>query len=142
MIASRMPSPGSRSQGTFRRTLRARLLRDACVPKECSVQKKGDRYLEVDPWRIVEKGFHADQGRVSESLFSLSNENIGFRGSFEETYSGDTLQGAYFNGLYEEHVQEKHGYRGISNRLCFMVNCPHALQLRVSVGNEELDLAK
>jgi maltose phosphorylase len=106
------------------------------------VQKKGDRYLEVDPWRIVEKGFHKEQGRVSESLFCLSNENIGFRGSFEETYSGDTLQGAYFNGLYEEHLQEKHGYRGISNRLCFMVTCPHALQLRVTIGGEELDLAK
>lgn len=106
------------------------------------MQKKGDRYLEVDPWRIVEKGFHQEQGRVSESLFCLSNENIGFRGSFEETYSGDTLQGAYFNGLYEEHLQEKHGYRGISNRLCFMVTCPHALKLRVTIGDEELDLAK
>ena len=106
------------------------------------MQKKGDRYLEVDPWRIVEKGFHADQGRVSESLFCLSNENIGFRGSFEETYSGDTLQGAYFNGLYEESVQDMSGYRGISNRLCFMVNCPHALKLRVAIGDQELDLAK
>lgn len=106
------------------------------------MQKKGDRYLEVDPWRIVEKGFHQEQGRVSESLFCLSNENIGFRGSFEETYSGDTLQGAYLNGLYEEHVQDMSGYRGISNRLCFMVNCPHALKLRIRVGEEELDLAK
>ncbi|HVY26669.1 MAG TPA: glycosyl hydrolase family 65 protein [Polyangiaceae bacterium] len=106
------------------------------------MQKKGDRYLEVDPWRIVEKGFHAEQGKVSESLFCLSNENIGFRGTFEETYSGDTLQGAYFNGLYEEHLQEKHGYRGISNRLCFMVTCPHALKLRIAIGDEELDLAK
>jgi len=106
------------------------------------VQKKGDRYLEIDPWRIVEKDFHQDQGRVSESLFCLSNENIGFRGSFEETYSGDTLQGAYFNGLYEERVQDVAGYRGISNRLCFMVNCPHALKLRVIIGDEELDLAK
>lgn len=105
------------------------------------MQKKGDRYLEVDPWRIVEKGFHKDQGRVSESLFCLSNENIGFRGSFEETYSGDTLQGAYFNGLYEESVADVSGYRGISNRLCFMVNCPHALKLRVSIGDQELDLA-
>jgi maltose phosphorylase len=105
------------------------------------VQKKGDRYLEVDPWRIVEKGFHKEQGRVSESLFCLSNENIGFRGSFEETYSGDTLQGAYFNSLYEESVQDMSGYRGISNRLCFMVNCPHALKLRISVGDQELDLA-
>jgi maltose phosphorylase len=105
------------------------------------VQKKGDRYLEVDPWRIVEKGFHKEQSRVSESLFCLSNENIGFRGSFEETYSGDTLQGAYFNGLYEEHVQDMSGYRGISNRLCFMVNCPHALKLEISIGDQELDLA-
>jgi maltose phosphorylase len=111
------------------------------APKECYVQKKGDRYLEVDPWRIVEKGFHKEQGKVSESLFCLSNENIGFRGSFEETYSGDTLQGAYFNGLYEEHVQDMSGYRGISNRLCFMVNCPHALKLEISVGAQELDLA-
>ena len=106
------------------------------------MQKKGDRYLEVDPWRIVEKGFHQEQGRVSESLFCLSNENIGFRGSFEETYSGDTLQGAYLNGLYEEHVQDMSGYRGISNRLCFMVNCPHALKLRIRIGAEELDLAR
>jgi maltose phosphorylase len=105
------------------------------------VQKKGERYLEVDPWRLVEVGFHKAQGRVSESLFSLSNENLGVRGAFEETYSGDTLPGAYFNGLYEEHLNEKSGYRGISNRLCFMVNCPHALALRIRVGSHELDLA-
>jgi maltose phosphorylase len=106
------------------------------------VQKKGDRYLEVDPWRIVERGFHKEQGKVSESLFCLSNENIGFRGSFEETYSGESLQGAYFNGLYEEKVQDVSGYRGISNRLCFMVNCPHALKMRVRIDGQELDLAK
>jgi maltose phosphorylase len=105
-------------------------------------QKKGDRYLEIDPWRIVEIGFHREHGRVSESLFSLSNENLGVRGAFEETYSGDSLPGAYFNGLYEEHVGEKSGYRGISNRLCFMVNSPHALSLRIRVGDEELDLAR
>jgi len=106
------------------------------------VQKKGDRYLEVDPWRIVEKGFHKEQSKVSESLFCLSNENIGFRGSFEETYSGESLQGAYFNSLYEEKVEDRSGYRGISNRLCFMVNCPHALKLRLSIDGQELDLAK
>ncbi len=50
------------------------------------MQKKGERYLEVDPWRIVEVGFHEAQSRVSESLFSLSNENLGVRGAFEETY--------------------------------------------------------
>ena len=111
------------------------------MPKERGVQKKGERYLDVDPWRIVENGFHKEHGRVSESLFSLSNENLGVRGAFEETYSGESLQGAYFNGLYEEYLTETSSYRGISNRLCFMVNCPHALRLTIRVDNHELDLA-
>jgi maltose phosphorylase len=123
-------------------TARALALHRAARIKECHVQKKGDRYLEVDPWRIVEQGFHAEQSKVSESLFCLSNENVGFRGSFEETYSGESLQGAYFNGLYEEKIEDRSGYRGISNRLCFMVNCPHALKLRMSIDGQELDLAK
>ena len=108
--------------------------------KERDVQKKGERYLEVDPWRIVEKGFHKEQAIVSESLFSLSNENIGIRGVFEETYTGASLQGAYLNGLYEEYFTDVSGYRGVSNRLCFMVNCPHALRLRILIDGEELDL--
>ena len=90
----------------------------------------------------MEKGFHKEQGRVSESLFSLSNEKISaFAVASKKTYSGDSLQGAYFNSLYEESVQDMSGYRGISNRLCFMVNCPHALKLRILVGDQELDLA-
>jgi maltose phosphorylase len=106
------------------------------------VQKKADRYLEIDPWRIVEKGFSVEHSRVSESLFSLSNENLGVRGMFDETYGGDSLPGAYLNGLHEEYFTEASSYRGISNRLCFMVNCPHALALTVSIGGRELDLAR
>ena len=32
--------------------------------------KVADRYLVVDPWAIIEKGFHADRSLVSESTFS------------------------------------------------------------------------
>ena len=28
-------------------------------------------YLEIDPFKIVEKGFHKDRSQVSESIFSL-----------------------------------------------------------------------
>ena len=105
------------------------------------MQKKGERWLEVDPWGIVELGLHKAQGRVCESLFSLSNENLGVRGAFEETYSGDTLRGVYFNGLYEEYLTETTSYRGISTRLCFMVSSPHALALRIRVDDQELDLS-
>ena len=47
------------------------------------MSKVASRYLEVDPWLVVEKGFHAPQGEVSESLFSLGNEFMGVRGYFE-----------------------------------------------------------
>lgn len=46
--------------------------------------KKSYTYLEVDPYKIIEKGFHRDRDQVSESLFSLGNEYSGIRGFFEE----------------------------------------------------------
>ena len=53
--------------------------------------KKSYTYLEVDPYKIIEKGFHRDRDQVSESLFSLGNEYSGIRGFFEEGYSGKKL---------------------------------------------------
>ncbi|WMT41617.1 hypothetical protein RE628_03610 [Paenibacillus sp. D2_2] len=64
--------------------------------------KIADKYLVVDPWKIVEEGFDPQRSRVSESIFSLGNEYMGVRGYAEEGYSGDTLIGSYFNGLFEE----------------------------------------
>jgi maltose phosphorylase len=103
--------------------------------------KVQDRYLVVDPWRIVEDGFHPERSRVSESLFSLSNEHMGARGHFEEEYSGDTLIGCYLNGIYEEHyLKEPTTYKGISNRIAFMVNTVNWLYAHIELGGEALDL--
>ncbi|MBD3319484.1 MAG: hypothetical protein GF350_00135, partial [Chitinivibrionales bacterium] len=49
--------------------------------------KVADRYLAGDAWNVTEKGFHPEKQRVSESIFSLSNEFMGLRGYFEEGYS-------------------------------------------------------
>ena len=62
------------------------------------MSKHATRYLEVNPWLIIEKGFHPNRGRVSESIFSLANEYMGVRGYFEEGYTGDSLRGIFFNG--------------------------------------------
>jgi maltose phosphorylase len=103
--------------------------------------KVQDRYLVVDPWKIVEDGFHPERSRVSESLFSLSNEHMGVRGYFDEGYSGDTLIGCYLNGIYEEHyLKEPTTYKGISNRIAFMVNTVNWLYTRIELGSEVLDL--
>jgi maltose phosphorylase len=105
--------------------------------------KVADKYLVVDPWKIMEEGFHPDRSRVSESLFSLGNEHQGVRGFFDEGFSGESLTGVYLNGIYEERfAPEPVSYKGISNRLCFMVNTVNWLHTRVEIDGEVLDLAK
>jgi maltose phosphorylase len=104
--------------------------------------KIADQYLVVDPWKIIEDGFHPDRSEVSESLFSLANEHQGVRGFFDEGYSGKSLIGAYLNGIYEERFTEGMAYKGISNRLTFMVNTVNWLYTRLEVDGETLDLAK
>ena len=104
--------------------------------------KVADKYLVVDPWKLIEEGFHSDRSEVSESLFSLANEHQGVRGFFEEGYSGKSLIGAYLNGIYEERFTEGMAYKGISNRLAFMVNTVNWLYTRIEVDGEPLDLAK
>lgn len=104
--------------------------------------KVADRYLVVEPWRLVEEGFHPDRGRASESLFSLANEHLGIRGYFDEGYSGDRLVGSYLSGVHEEHVlAEPLAYRGISDRICFVANTVDWLYTRIELGGETLDLA-
>jgi maltose phosphorylase len=103
--------------------------------------KIADQYLTIAPWKLIEEGFHPDRSRVSESLFSLSNEHMGVRGFFEEDYSGERLIGSYLNGIYEEHyLAEPMSYKGISNRICFMVNTVNWLACRLSLEDEVLDL--
>ncbi|GGF99698.1 maltose phosphorylase [Paenibacillus albidus] len=103
--------------------------------------KVADKYLQVDPWAVVEEKFDAARNRVSESIFSLGNEYMGVRGYPEEGYSGDSLLGSYFNGLYEEMKVNAH-YKGTISKLRFMVNAVDWLYTRISADGEMLDLAQ
>jgi maltose phosphorylase len=104
--------------------------------------KAADRYLEVDPWILLERGFHPEHGMVSESLFALGNEYMGVRAYFEEGYSGERLVGSYFNGVYEA-VPNCHPayFKSLSTRMCFMVNAVDWLYTRLRLDGEALDLA-
>ncbi|MFD3261209.1 glycoside hydrolase family 65 protein [Paenibacillus lentus] len=102
--------------------------------------KIADKYLAVDPWKVMEEGFDPVRNRVSESIFSLGNEYMGVRGYPEEGYGGDTLLGSYFNGLFEESKVDAH-YKGIIKSLRFMVNAVDWLYTRIAVDGEILDMA-
>lgn len=102
--------------------------------------KVADKYLKVDPWAIIEEGFDPERNRTSESIFSLGNEYMGVRGYAEEGYSGDSLPGSYFNGLNEQMEVGNH-YKGIIRSLRYMVNAVDWLYTRISVDEEQLELA-
>ena len=104
--------------------------------------KCADQYFDTNDWSIQEYGFDPEYSRVSESVFSLANGYMGVRGCFEEGYSGDTLKGSYFNGIYERRVQKGQSYKGITDTTEFMVNAADWLWLRIEAEGEELDLAR
>ncbi len=105
--------------------------------------KEAVKYFGVDPWKITETGFEGKYSRVSESIFSLGNEYMGTRGFFDEVYSGDSLKGNYFNGVWEDKpITYFEHFKGLSERCCFMINAHNWIYTRIFVEGEELDLAK
>ncbi|MCT0019990.1 glycoside hydrolase family 65 protein [Weissella cibaria] len=58
------------------------------------------RIFEVNPWTITSHELQPADKRLQESMRSLGNEYMGMRGMFEETYSGDSLQGVYIGGVW------------------------------------------
>ena len=105
--------------------------------------KVATRYLETDPWAIVEKGFHPERQQVSESIFSLGNEYMGVRGYFEEGYSGPSMVGSYLNGVFEEDdIHHPFTFKGMATRMTFLVNTVDWLYTRITLDGETLDLAR
>jgi len=39
-------------------------------------------YIEVDEWKIIERGFNPANNKISESIFSLGNGRMGQRANF------------------------------------------------------------
>lgn len=103
--------------------------------------KVADIYFAVDPWKIVENGFDESYSRVSESVFSLGNENIGVRGCFDEGGSVDSLRGQYTNGVYDIE-QLSRSYKGIVDKTHFMVPSADWLLTSLELDGETLDLGR
>ncbi|MFZ4582673.1 MAG: family 65 glycosyl hydrolase, partial [Paludibacter sp.] len=101
-----------------------------------------NKYLQHDPWCIIEEGFHENKQLESESIFSLGNGYIGQRGNFEEHYSGEKMIGSYIGGIYypepAEHGIWKNGYADTNDKI---VNAPNWNIISVRLNDERLDLA-
>lgn len=102
-----------------------------------------NKYLQNDPWCIIEEGFHENKQLASESIFSLGNGHIGQRANFEEYYSGETMLGSYIAGIYyperAEHGNWKNGYADTNEKI---VNAPNWTVISVRLNDDRLDLGE
>lgn len=99
-------------------------------------------YIQHHPWQITEEGFHHDFHQVSESIFSLGNGRMGTRGNFEEDYSGETLRGSYFAGVYYPDLTRVGWWKnGYPEYFAKVLNGVNWIGVRIHVDDVPLDLA-
>ncbi len=101
------------------------------------------KLVEIDRWNIVENEFRPRRQRDMESIFALGNGHMGQRANFEETYSGNSLQGNYLAGVYYPDKTRVGWWKnGYPEYFAKVINAPAWIGIRIRFGGEELDLAR
>ncbi len=94
----------------------------------------------ADEWCIVEDAFDVQHLNRAETIFSLANGFVGFRGTFEEGRPS-LSPGTFVNGFHEtwpiEHAEEAYGLARTGQTI---VNVPDATVLSLYVDDEPLFL--
>ncbi len=99
-------------------------------------------YIKHHPWQILEEGFHHDFHLISESIFSLGNGRMGTRGNFEEDYSGETLRGSYFAGVYYPDLTRVGWWKnGYPEYFAKVLNGVNWIGVRIRIDDVPLDVA-
>jgi maltose phosphorylase len=99
-------------------------------------------YLKNNEWNIIEESFDPHLNKISESIFSLGNGRMGQRANFEETYSGDTLQGNYIAGIYYPDKTRVGWWKnGYPDYFAKVLNAVNWIGIEVKVDSEVVDLA-
>ncbi len=102
-----------------------------------------NKYIEEDPWQIIERGFDPNLHPISESLFSIGNGRMGQRANFEESYTGETLQGSYIAGVYYPDKTRVGWWKnGYPEYFAKVLNSVNWIGLTLRIDGETIDLAK
>lgn len=95
----------------------------------------------VDPWRLTETEFEADDLGRTETLFAVGNGYLGMRGNLEEGRDRHT-HGTFINGFHEtwpiRHAEAAYGLAEVGQTI---VNVPDAKVIRLYVDDEPLLLS-
>ncbi|MGV2549665.1 glycoside hydrolase family 65 protein, partial [Bacillus licheniformis] len=101
------------------------------------------RLFEIDQWKIKTNNFEKVHKRLQEILTSLGNAYMGIRGSFEESYSVESLKGTYIAGVWFTYKTRvgcwKNGYPEYFGNV---INAMNFIGLDVYVDDEKVDLSQ
>jgi maltose phosphorylase len=98
-------------------------------------------YIKADEWNIIEEGFDPNLNKISESIFSIGNGHMGQRANFEESYSGETLQGNYIAGVYYPDKTRVGWWKnGYPEYFAKVLNAANWIGIDITIGQEKLDL--
>ena len=101
------------------------------------------RYYKLDEWKIIEEEFVPDRNKMAESIFSIGNGQMGQRANFEESYSGESMQGSYVAGIYYPDKTRVGWWKnGYPEYFAKVLNAANWIGINITIENEELDLAK
>ena len=102
-----------------------------------------EKYIETNPWKIIQKGFNKKDNRILESLMSLGNGHMGLRGNLEEKYSGDSLKGTYIAGVYYPDKTRVGWWKnGYPEYFAKVLNSTDFIGIDVKINDKEIDLNK
>ena len=100
-------------------------------------------YLQHDEWRIIEEDFHRQHNKISESIFSIGNGRMGQRANFEETFTGESMQGSYIAGVYYPDKTRVGWWKnGYPEYFAKVLNATNWIGINIELDGEVLDLAK
>ncbi len=98
-------------------------------------------YIKHSEWQIIEEGFDPHLNKISESIFSIGNGRMGQRANFEETYTGESLQGNYVAGVYYPDKTRVGWWKnGYPEYFAKVLNATNWIGLNIEINGEILDL--
>lgn len=99
-------------------------------------------YLEKDAWKIIERGFHPEHNKITESILSIGNGYMGQRANFAESYSGDSMQGSYLAGVYYPDKTRVGWWKnGYPEYFAKVINSVNWIGIDIYLNGMKLDLA-
>ena len=100
------------------------------------------KIFKTDKWKIIQDGFDNSVNEIAESITSLANGHIGFRGNFEEDFSGNTLKGTYVAGVYYPDKTKVGWWKiGYPEYFAKILNACDFLSIHLKVNDELIDIS-